>query len=191
LRIGQLDRQQVSSCTNRRFEREKVILTLQVHPQQGETVQVRRMRQRLLPESHSGGAQDPAHGGVTAQVSGLCQKFQSEEQPEDSSSHAHGHQTVSLRLLRQGVSQELRPEETFVDSQSGGAVVATSVIGNTRFRFEQHRSSRDVLVPLRCTDIRTIYRVLFIYLDRHLVRSTLPPLPPPAPRPRRRSDIAA
>ncbi|KAK1122102.1 hypothetical protein K0M31_009942 [Melipona bicolor] len=120
----------------------------QVHPQQGEAIQMRGVRQRILSEQDTRGAQDPPHGGVAAQVSRLFQEFQPEEQPEDPPSHAHGHQALPLCLLRQGVPQELRPQEALVDAQFGGIDVAAAAAGDTCARHRGRRATGDVLVIL-------------------------------------------
>ncbi|XP_043522169.1 protein odd-skipped isoform X2 [Frieseomelitta varia] len=57
-------------CKNEHFCR-----SFQLHPQQGEAIQVQRVRERILPEQDPGGSQDPPHGGVAAQVSRLLEKL--------------------------------------------------------------------------------------------------------------------
>lgn len=71
---------------------------------------MRGVRQGLLPEPHSGCAQDPPHGRIAPQVSGVQPLVQPALESQDPSTHPHRSQTVRVQLLRQGVPQELRPE---------------------------------------------------------------------------------
>ena len=83
---------------------------LQVHPLEGEAIQVWRVWEGVLPVTYAGSAQDPAHGGVASQVSGVQQELQPALQPQDAPAHPHRHQTVQLFFLRESLPSELRPQ---------------------------------------------------------------------------------
>ena len=95
---------------------------LQVHPLEGEAVQVRRVWQGVLPVPDPGRAQDPTHGRVPPQVSGVQSQFQPALQPQDPPANPHRHQTLQLFRLRQSVQTQLRPTASQPYTQLGGGV---------------------------------------------------------------------
>lgn len=114
------------------------LCTLQVYSQQGEAVQVRRVRQRFLPKPYPSRAQNPSHGRISSQMPGLRSKLQPTQQPENPPPHSHGSQTLRVYLVRQGVSQKLRPEEARVDAR-GRRRASRSVGGGSQGRRQPGR----------------------------------------------------
>ena len=92
-------------------------LSVQLHPLEGEAVQVRRLRQRILPVAHFGRPPDPSPGGIAAQVSGLFAQLQPALQPQDSPADAHRPQTVRVFVVWKGLPAELWPEAPCSDAR--------------------------------------------------------------------------
>lgn len=62
---------------------------LQIHPFEGKTVQMQRVRERILPVQDPGSAQDPPYGRITAQMPSLFQIFQPKIQFENAPAYPY------------------------------------------------------------------------------------------------------
>lgn len=71
----------------------------QLHSLEGKAIQMHRMRERILSESHVGRAQDPPHGRVAAQVSRLQPQLQSAIESQDSPPNAYRFVTAPTSLV--------------------------------------------------------------------------------------------
>lgn len=74
-------------------------LCLQIHPLEGEAIQVHGMWKRVLSVKDFGRAQNFAHGGVTSQVPRMQQELQPKIKLEDTSSNALWSQQASFGPL--------------------------------------------------------------------------------------------
>lgn len=91
----------------------------QIHPLKRETIQMHRMRQRILSIAHPGRPQNPPSRRVAAQVPGVQSELQSTLQSQNASPHPYRYQAVPLFRMWQSVSAQLRSTAPQFDAQFG------------------------------------------------------------------------
>ncbi len=128
---------------------------LQIHPLKGETIQVQRMRQGLLPVADPRRPPHPPPGELAAQVPPLRPRLQPTVEPEDPPPHPHRHQALQLCEVRKGVPPQLRPPPTHAHPQlcrlsscwSESLISKPRIIGTISFNQKQSPHLANELLP--------------------------------------------
>lgn len=138
----------------------------QVHTQQGQALQMRRVWKGLLPEQDVGRTQDSTSGGVTAQVSGVLEELQPAEQSQDPLAHALGGAAGSQGRgdTQRGFAVE---RETDVGSREG--LVAKQEAHDNAKTWIQHRGHHEALKRLESFLTLPIYKWFISLVSRYLV----------------------